>query len=198
MSATFDRLRMEYDPETLREIVRVPDELRAARAELTAELDRVDEKSDPAAVARLAGQRATVSRALGDLDLALADAGRALAAAERTGDLEVATVARIRLAHVHQWREEFADSNRLFVRCLLDATRLPATLRSFVHQHAGKNLYDQGRFAEAAKQFAEALRLRERSGDPELVESSRLCLRAARQHMEAAEHTGREAAEHQP
>lgn len=187
MSATFDRLRMEYDPETLREIVRVPDELRAARAELTAELDQIDERSDPAAVARLAGQRATVSRALGDLDLALADAERALAAAERTGDVTVITVARIRLAHVHQWREEFADSNGLFVRCLLDAPMLPGMLRSFVHQHAGKNLYDQGRFAEAAQQFAEALRLREDCGDPELVESSRLCLQAARQHLAPAE-----------
>ncbi|HEX5493367.1 MAG TPA: hypothetical protein VFX70_02185 [Mycobacteriales bacterium] len=185
MSATFDRLRLEYDSETLREMVRVPDELRAARAELTAELDGVDENTDPAGVARLAGQRATVSRALGDLDLALADAERALAAAERTGNLRVLTVTRIRLAHVHQWREEFTDSNALFALCMADLARLPDTLRSFVHQHAGKNFYDQRRYAEAAEQFAEALRLRE-GGDPELVESSRLGLKAAREHLEQA------------
>jgi len=185
VSATFDRLRLEYDPDTLREIVRVPDELRAARAELTNELDGIDENTDPAGVARLAGQRATVSRALGDLDLALADAERAMAAAERTGNPQVVTVTRIRLAHVHQWREEFTDSNALFAQCIRDVEGLPDSLRSFVHQHAGKNFYDQRRYAEAAEQFAEALRLRE-GADPELVESSRLGLEAARQHLEQA------------
>jgi hypothetical protein len=185
VSATFDRLRLEYDPDTLREIVRVPDELRAARAELTNELDGVDESTDPAGVARLAGQRATISRALGDLDLALADAERAMAAAERTGNRRIVTVTRIRLAHVHQWREEFTDSNALFAQCLSDVDNLPDQLRSFVHQHAGKNFYDQRRYAEAAEQFAEALRLRE-GADPELVESSRLGLQAARQHLEQA------------
>jgi hypothetical protein len=185
VSATFDRLRLEYDSETLREIVRVPDELRAARAELTAELDGIDENTDPAGVARLAGQRATLSRALGDLDLALADAERAMAAAERTGDTGVVMVTRIRLAHVHQWREEFTDSNALFAICLRNVAEVPDGLRSFVHQHAGKNFYDQRRYAEAAEQFAEALRLRE-GGDPDLVESSRLGLQAARQHLEQA------------
>lgn len=185
MSDTFDRLRMEYDSDTLREIVRVPDELRAARAELTAELDGVDENADPTSVARLAGQRATVSRALGDLDLALADAERAMAAAERSGNRQVITVTCIRLAHVHQWREEFADANALFARLVGGLDDLPDSLRSFVHQHAGKNFYDQRRYAEAVEQFAEALRLRE-GGEPDLVESSRLSLKAARQRLEEA------------
>ena len=124
-------------------------------------------------------------RAQAASDLALADAERAMAAAERTGNRRIVTVTRIRLAHVHQWREEFTDSNALFAQCLSDVDNLPDQLRSFVHQHAGKNFYDQRRYAEAAEQFAEALRLRE-GADPELVESSRLGLQAARQHLEQA------------
>lgn len=184
MSATFDRLQMEYDPYTLLQIVRVPDELRAARAELSAQLDKIDENSEPAEVARVASQRAALSRALGDLDLALADAERALAAAARTGELALMTAARVRLAQVHQAREEFSDSTRLLDSCMRDAPELPEMLRSFVFHHTGKNYYDQGRYAEAVETFTEALRLRELGGDPELVESSRLCLHTARRRLQ--------------
>jgi tetratricopeptide (TPR) repeat protein len=177
-----DELGWDIDPDTLREVARAPAELTALRAELTGELDGVDEDAEPARVAELAGRRAVLSRALGDLDLALADGHRALAAAQRADDPGLVAVARARLAHVHQWRGEYGDSDALYEQCLAEAAALPAGLRAALHQHAGQSCYDQQRYAEAAEHFAEAVRLRQ-DGDPALLDAAERSLAAARRQL---------------
>ena len=77
-----------------------------------------------------------VSRILGDLRKALADAKMALAHAEATGELRRIAIAQARLAHVLQWRGDFAEADRLFA--LANSPELPDRLRATMHQHAGK------------------------------------------------------------
>ncbi|MEN3361985.1 MAG: hypothetical protein V7637_5967 [Mycobacteriales bacterium] len=117
------------------------------------------------------------------LDEALAVLTAEVALARRVAEPWRVQHARIRLAHVHQWRREFGVSDALFAD-LLGVEQVPARTRAFTLQHAGRNAYDQGRWAEAGELFAAALAIRERIGAPaDQIESSRGALVAARNRM---------------
>ena len=163
-----------FDPETLREVIDEDEtvELRTVRDLLTRKLNSV---TGNAARARLLSLRAVVSRILGDLHKALADGKLALAHAEATGELRRIAIAQARLAHVHQWREEYDEADRLFA--LANSTELPDRLRATMHQHAGKCAYDQDRYIEACNHFELALELR-RDEDPDLIAQMNLALDA--------------------
>ena len=152
-----------FHHETLRELVEDPDELRAVRDQLTAKLEGAD---DNASRARLLSLRAVVSRILGDLGKALADGKLALAHAEATGELRRIAIAQARLAHVLQWRGDYAEADRL--NALANSPELPDRLRATMHEHAGRSCYDQGRYIEACNHFEKALDLR-KVDDPELI-----------------------------
>ncbi|MEE6260499.1 WG repeat-containing protein [Plantactinospora sonchi] len=161
-----------FHHETLRELVENPDELRAIR-------DRLSEKLEPAkdngTRARLLSLRAVVSRILGDLGKALADGKLALAHAEATGQLRRIAIAQARLAHVLQWRGDFAEADRLFGEA--NSPELPDRLRATMHEHAGRSCYDQGRYMEACNHFEKALELR-KVEDPDLIARTELALDA--------------------
>jgi tetratricopeptide (TPR) repeat protein len=164
--------RWRFHPETLRELVEDPDDLRAIRDRLT---EKVSLATDNATRARLLSLRAVVSRILGELDKALSDGKLALAHAEATGELRRVAIAQARLANVHHWRGEFTDADRLFE--LANSPELPDRLRATMHEHAGRSAYDQGRHMEACNHFDKALELR-RVEDPELIERTELALDA--------------------
>ena len=152
-----------FHHETLRELVEDPDELRSIRDQLTA---KVDVATDNAARARLLSLRAVVSRILGDLGKAFSDGKLALAHAEATGELRRISIAQARLAHVLQWRGDYAEADRL--NALANSPELPDRLRATMHEHAGRSCYDQGRYIEACNHFEKALDLR-KVDDPELI-----------------------------
>jgi len=161
-----------FDPDTLREIVEDQDGLAEIRDMLTA---KVNNHTDNASRARLLSLRAVVSRILGDLHKALADAKLALAHAEATGELRRVAICQARLANVLQWRGEYADADRLFAEA--NSKELPRLLRRTMHQHAGKSAYDQGRYIEACNHFEQALELGKEE-DPDLMASTELALDA--------------------
>jgi tetratricopeptide (TPR) repeat protein len=172
-----ERMLAEYpwrfDPDTLREILDEADtalfhEIRAGLSE------RLATAPDDRSRAQLLSLRAAVARGLGDLGPAKADGVRALAYAEAVGDLRLLTAVRCRVAHVLQWRGEFAAADRLFA--LADSPDLPGHLRASVHQHAGKCAFDQGRYIEACNHFEQALDLRRDDADPSLVTSTEIAL----------------------
>ncbi|GAA0937909.1 tetratricopeptide repeat protein [Virgisporangium aurantiacum] len=172
-----ERMLAEYpwrfDPDTLREILDEADtalfhEIRAGLSE------RLATAGDDRSRARLLSMRAAVSRSLGDLDPAKADGVRALAYAEAVGDLRLLSTVRTRVAHVLQWRREFEAADRLFA--LADSPELPDRARAFVYQHAGKCVFDQGRYIEAVNHFERALDLRRDDPDPRLLASTELAL----------------------
>ncbi|GFJ85666.1 hypothetical protein Phou_098460 [Phytohabitans houttuyneae] len=161
-----------FHHETLRELVENPEELREIR-------DRLSEKLEPAtdnrARARLLSLRAVVSRILGDLGKALSDGKLALAHAEATGELRRIAIAQARLAHVLQWRGDFAEADQLFEEA--NSSELPDRLRATMHEHAGRSSYDQGRYIEACNHFERALELR-KVEDPGLIARTELALDA--------------------
>jgi hypothetical protein len=178
--------RWRVDPESLHEAVDDPEAAEVSIAALRARLEvaSLDPAEELSVRARLGGE----ARASGHLDLAVEVLGEALALAERAGTPRQRLLARLRLAHAHQWRCDWAASDELFARCLAEAAARPdldGRARSFVHQHAGKNDYDQGRWEAAARQFERALALRLAIGDEELVASSRQALAAARRRSPA-------------
>jgi hypothetical protein len=144
-----------FDPETLRELVDEPDDLRDVRDRLT---EKITVATDNATRARLLSLRSVVSRLLSELGAALADGRLALAHAEATGELRRIAIVQARLAHAHQWRGEFADADRLFT--LANSPELPDRLRATLHEHAGLCSLDQGRFMEACDHLDKALALR--------------------------------------
>lgn len=161
-----------FHHETLRELVEDPDELRDLRDRLTGKLEGA---TDNGTRARLLSLRAVVSRILGDLNKALADGKLALAHAEATGALRRVAIAQARLAHVLQWRGDFAEADRLFH--LANSPELPDRLRATMHEHAGRSCFDQGRYIEACNHFELALDLR-KVEDPDLIARTELALEA--------------------
>src|SRR5262249_12437806 len=135
------------DPVTLRDVMDRPRVFEISIAALQARLEHP--ALTPAEELRVRARLGGEARAAGRLDLALDVLGEAGALADRAGQQRDRVLARLRLAHVHQWREEWAMSDALFAGCLAAAEGLDARDRSFVAQHAGKNHFDQGRWAEA-------------------------------------------------
>jgi tetratricopeptide (TPR) repeat protein len=161
-----------FHHDTLRELVEEPDELREIRDRLT---EKLNSASDNPTRARLLSLRAVVSRILGDLGKALSDGKLAVAHAEATGELRRIAIVQARLAHVLQWRGDFAEADRLFEQA--NSPELPDRLRATVHEHAGRSCYDQGRYMEACNHFERALELR-KVEDPELIARTEVALDA--------------------
>jgi tetratricopeptide (TPR) repeat protein len=155
--------RWRFDSGTLRELTDNPDQLRSVRDRLT---DKVEYAERDAVRARLLSLRAVVSRVLGDLGRAVADGRAALAHAEATGELRRIAIVKARLAHVLQWRGEFAEADRLYAQA--DSVELPDRLRAETHELAGRSAFEQGRFMEACTHFETALDLR-KGADPEMT-----------------------------
>jgi Tfp pilus assembly protein PilF len=161
------------DQETLREVPTDPGALAAwvAAARATAA------PAGPAAKRRYHTELGVAARLAGDLDLAEQQLTRALELAS-TESPTAALRARIRLAHVQQWRGRHADAARELAACVADAVAPPD--RGLAHQHAGWCAYDAGDVDRAAAHFQAALRSRVGHGaDAALVESSRTALDAA-------------------
>lgn len=110
-------------------------------------------------------------RMLGELDRAL-EAGRARLLEHEPGTTPWASAA-VRLAHVHHWREEYAEAHDLLCAAEEVLAGEPELL-ALVLQHRAKALFDEGRYAEARADAARALGLREQAGAGDgVVESSR-------------------------
>ena len=173
------------DPETLREVYPDPAVASARVEELRNEIrEAPDEIAELIARADLV----VLLRGVGELDEALNEANAAVDRAEVAGTPAQQHTARVRLAHVHQWRGEFAESNMLFTELLPAAPQFGPVIGAFTHQHAGKNDYDQGHWADARDHFARALAIREELELPgNEIESSRTALTAARRHLEEDE-----------
>ena len=170
------------DPETLREVY--PDAA-LVRAQIRELRDELRQAPDEIAELVARGELVTLLRGIGELDDALREARAAAERAEIAGNPAQQHTARVRLAQVHQWRGEFAESNLLFTELLAVAHRFGLVIDAFTHQHAGQNDYDQGHWADARDHFARALAIREELEVPaDQIGFSRLALAAAERHLQ--------------
>lgn len=94
---------------------------------------------------------------------------------------------KIRLAHVFQETKQFQQSNSLFSEVIQTcrSTDDASPLLHFALQHAGKNEFDQGKYAVALENFEEALSLRLSIAAPlDQVESTQAAIARTKQLME--------------
>lgn len=186
-------LQLRCDPETLREIIEDP----AAVAARIEELRRqVAEAPDEIGELAARGELIELLRARGDLDGALEQARAAVDRARIAGTPVTSAKAggagltahqhlsQLRLAHVHQRRGEFDQSDAIFSLLQDSISDFGPVVEAFTHHHAGLNDYDQGRYEDAADHFAAALRIREGLEVPE-AEQSRQGLQAAQRRKDS-------------
>jgi hypothetical protein len=176
-----ENLGYTMDPETLREAYADPTAMQARIEQLRAE---VRGAHDDVGELLTRGDLVVLLRGVGRLDDAFDEARAAVERAEIVGTPAQQHTARVRLAHVHQWRGEFGDSNMLFTELLAAAEQFGPVIDAFTHQHAGKNDYEQGHWADARDHFAHALRIRDALELPDdQRETSRIALAAAERHV---------------
>ncbi|MET0426465.1 MAG: WG repeat-containing protein [Actinoplanes sp.] len=159
-----------FHPDTLREEIEDADPMWVVIDRLT---DKLEYAERDAVRARLLSVRAVASRLAGDLDAALEDGRTALEHARATGELRRIAITQARLAHVLQWRGEYAEADRLFAEA--NSPELPARLRAEIDELAGRSAFEQGRYLEAVNHFDSALDLR-KGADANLVERIELAL----------------------
>ena len=176
-AADLEAIRWRLDGGTLREVVDDRDALR----ELGERLDGpLADEVDNIAKAGLLSVRAEVYRLLGELGMAAAASRLALAHAESARDPRSEVIAQAELAHILRLRGDFKEADRLFAKAT--GSGVPETLRSVVHENAGRSCYDQGRHMEALDHFARAVRLG-RTDDAELAARVGVCLEAVYIHV---------------
>jgi hypothetical protein len=184
MTEPDDELQPQYDPNTLRD--EYPDPA-AVDARIEQLRTRIRVAPDEIGELLARGELVVLLRASGQLDDAVHEAQLAVDRAEIAGTPPQQHLARLRLAHVQQWRGDFARSNLAFTELTHAATQFGPVIEAFTYHHAGLNAYDQHDWTGARDHFVRALALREEFELPdEQIEASRIALAAAEQHLSGA------------
>lgn len=170
--------------ERLRETPR--DAAAFARA-VDAKVDEISvERSQPARLLVMLSEAAPLLRIAGRLDEARKTASAAIALAELVEDARAVLLNQIALAQVMQWEGRFEISTPLFDQLIVQARSIPiyAEFLDTVLFDAGRNLFEQKRYSEAARFFREAQDLRRALGMEHLLEESAEALRRTREAAE--------------
>jgi tetratricopeptide (TPR) repeat protein len=139
-------------------------------------------RSQPAQLLALLTRAAPLLRIAGRLDEARKTAAAAIAIAELVEDSDAVFANQLALAQVLQRERRFEISTPLFDQLIVQARSSPA-LADRLHDvlfGAGVNLFEQQRYAQAAKCFRESQQLRRESGREDLLEISAEALRQTR------------------
>ena len=166
--------------ENLRDVPDDPEDMARALDYL---LDYLPKSEQPILVLGRAG---SLARTLMRLDLAADLFNQAIDLAQEQGNDRAVFVNSLRLAHVIQWKRDFAESNRCFGALIAQVNHDPELARfvDFTYQHAGKNAFDQGDYVTALGCFRKALAIREEKGDPSLIESTQHAIAVTLQRMD--------------
>lgn len=132
---------------------------------------------DPAGTAperlRLLGQLGDTARTLNQPQASLDYLQEALKLADSRHDARSALANRIRLGTTLQYLDRFEEAGDHFEQALRASLEPElADYRDFALQHTGKLLAEQGHYEHARHCFEQALQLRQRKGDAELIASS--------------------------
>ena len=178
MNAALSPLAWRFD-EALRE---VPLDPAAFALEVDARVDAIATmNSQPARLLAMLIEAAPLLRIAGRLEESRRTASAAIAIAELVGDDEGAFAGHLALAQVLQREGQFALATPLYDRLVAQARSMPARAGRLhdVLFEAGRNLFDQGRRAQAAKWFRESQALRRAAGRDDLLEHSAEAIRRA-------------------
>lgn len=127
----------------------------------------------------LLGELGAVARSLEEWDLAERWLKEAVQLSQTLGDTAREAANLIRLGTLYHYREDVHRGMLLFSQALtLSEQPAAASYRDFALQHMGKLLVEQGLYQEAYQCFSQALQLRQRKGDAELIASTQEALHA--------------------
>jgi tetratricopeptide (TPR) repeat protein len=163
-----------YDPTTLREQVDVD----AAQARL----DELGDRRDTVSL----GEKIGLLRMTGRVDDAWAMANEVVRLVRFTGDRSQLVLARMRRAQVLQARGKLDEALIEFNDCVAEAHMHDwASEEGFALQHRGKLLFELGRYADAARDFRDALTIRVRlHSSPDLIDASMIAISVAEAHLD--------------
>ena len=140
-------------------------------------------RGEPARLLRLLEEAAPIFRIAGRGDDARKTAAAAIALAELLEKPRSVFASQLALARALQWEERYDLATPLFEQLIVQA-RSAAQFTDRLHEvlHcAGTNLYEQRRFAESARLFREALKMRRALGEEALLESTADALQRAKE-----------------
>ena len=164
--------------------------LREAPRDAAAFTQAVDAKADeissarsqPARLLAMLSETAPLLRIAGRLDEARKTASAAIALAELLEDARAVFLNQLALAQVMQWEGRFEISTPLFDQLIAQARSIPlyAEFLDAALFEAGRNLFEQKRYPEAARFLRESQGLRRAQGMDHLLELSAEALRRTR------------------
>jgi tetratricopeptide (TPR) repeat protein len=163
--------------ENLQDVPNNPDEVKHAIAFLLGQLSK--EEIESRQRIQLLGLVGVYARMLKDFATAQQALTSAIELSELLGDKRLKTANLIRLAHVHQWWQEYALSEALFEEVIMacQQDRDLASYLDFAYQHMGKCKFDQQQYKEAQNYFEQALVLRNNKGDQSLIDSTQFAIK---------------------
>jgi tetratricopeptide (TPR) repeat protein len=140
-------------------------------------------RSQPARLLSMLMQAAPLLRIAGRLDESRRTASAAIALAELLEDSQSAFGAQLALAQILQREGRHELATPLFDQLVAQARSMPSHAPRLhdVLFEAGRNLFDQAQFAQAARCFRESQGLRRAQGHDDLLEASAEALRRAAQ-----------------
>ncbi|MFC4559605.1 tetratricopeptide repeat protein [Virgibacillus kekensis] len=138
----------------------------------------------------LHGTLGSFLRIIGELDDSERHIKKAISIAENTGNIGSAFYNKLRLAHTHQWKNEFDISNRIFRELIDQAEEDPdySAYLDFAYEHQGKNLFDQGKYDQAIEYFQNALDIRKQDGNEELIKLTESAIESTRKKQNELDH----------
>ena len=140
-------------------------------------------RSQPARLLAMLSEAAPLLRIAGRLEEARKTASAAIALAELVEDPRAVLANQLALAQVMQWQGRFEISTPLFDQLISQARSIPiyAEFLDAILFDAGRNLFEQKRYSEAARFFREAQAMRRSGGMDDLLEMTAEALRLTRQ-----------------
>ena len=140
-------------------------------------------RSQPARLLAMLSEAAPLLRIAGRLEEARKTASAAIALAELVEDPRAVLVNQLALAQVMQWEGRFEISTPLFDQLISQARSIPiyAEFLDGILFDAGRNLFEQKRYSEAARFFREAQAMRRSGGMDHLLEMTAEALRLTKE-----------------
>ena len=140
-------------------------------------------RSQPARLLAMLSEVAPLLRIAGRLEEARKTASAAIALAELVEDPRAVLDNQRALAQVMQWEGRFEISTPLFDQLIAQARSIPiyADFLDGILFDAGRNLFEQKRYSEAARFFRESQAMRRAGGMDSLLEMTAEALRRTRE-----------------
>ncbi len=148
-----------------------PEDLEQMRAGVSFLKERLSQAKTSLERAQVLGWMGAYLRIIGELEESKQCFLQALELASSAHEHKLVTTLQVRLSTTLHWLEEYEQCEALLADLRRQLANDPARM-DYVHQHYGKLLIELGKFNEARVELEQALHLRRKKGEPELIQST--------------------------